>query len=299
MTRVHDMGGRHGDGAVIPEPQGMVPVGVDWQRSALALTLAAGGLGAWSIDTSRHAREKLSPKDYARFSYYEKWIAALADLLAEAGLVTKAELSAGEAASAAPHPKLFTADKVAPALARGTPYTRASGITPAFAPGDRVRTRKGAFAEIRWLDRVVLDEAFLHNHPEAHEFVQIGVDANKRIRRLDNVLSAARKRRDRAASTCRMACAAWSHGVKPDLRFALPFPVEVPRVRQLRIDMARKNQITVEVEKSKSQVIACATAKFPTDVGFDGVQAPMPFFHENGKEFLYFAFQETIHLAVQ
>ena len=143
MTRVHDMGGRHGDGAVIPEPQGMVPVGVDWQRSALALTLAAGGLGAWSIDTSRHAREKLSPKDYARFSYYEKWIAALADLLAEAGLVTKAELSAGEAASAAPHPKLFTADKVAPALARGTPYARTSDIAPAFAPGDRVRFTAG------------------------------------------------------------------------------------------------------------------------------------------------------------
>ncbi len=141
MTRVHDMGGRYGDGAVIPEAQGIVAVGADWQRSALALTLAAGGLGAWSIDTSRHAREKLSPKDYARFSYYEKWIAALADLLAEAGLVTKAELSAGTASAAAPHPKLFTADKVAPALARGTPYTRASDIAPAFAPGDRVRTR--------------------------------------------------------------------------------------------------------------------------------------------------------------
>ena len=29
MTRVHDMGGRHGDGAVIPEPQGMVPIGAN------------------------------------------------------------------------------------------------------------------------------------------------------------------------------------------------------------------------------------------------------------------------------
>lgn len=33
--------------------------------------------------------------------------------------------------------------------------------------GDRVRTREGAFAQIRWLDRVVLDEEFLHRHPEA------------------------------------------------------------------------------------------------------------------------------------
>lgn len=33
---------------------------------------------------------------------------------------------------------------------------------------DRVRTRSGLFAEIRWLDRVVLSEDFLRRHPEAH-----------------------------------------------------------------------------------------------------------------------------------
>ena len=140
MTRVHDMGGRYGDGPVIPEPQGMVPIGADWQKKALLLTLAAGGLGAWSIDTSRHARESLSPKDYARFSYYEKWIAALADLLVAKGLVTEAELAAGTADPAPPHERLFTEGKVAPALAKGSPYTR-PGAAPTFAPGARVRTR--------------------------------------------------------------------------------------------------------------------------------------------------------------
>lgn len=140
MTRVHDMGGRYGDPAVEPEPQGMVPIGPDWQRKALALTLAAGGLGAWSIDTSRHARESLSPKEYTRFSYYEKWIAALADLLVAKGLVTPGELAAGSAGPAGPHPKLFRAEAVGPALARGTPYSRA-GDRPRFDPGDRVRTR--------------------------------------------------------------------------------------------------------------------------------------------------------------
>lgn len=140
MSRVHDMGGRYGDPAVIPEPQGIVPIGPEWHRKALALTLAAGGLGAWSIDTSRHARESLSPKDYARFSYYEKWMAALADLLVAKGLVTEDELAAGTAEPAGPHPKLFMAEAVGPALKRGSPYTR-PGTEPAFAPGDRVRTR--------------------------------------------------------------------------------------------------------------------------------------------------------------
>lgn len=141
MTRVHDMGGRYGDGPVIPEPQGTVPFAKDWHRTALALTLAAGGLGQWSIDTSRHARERLSPKDYARFSYYEKWIAALADLLVETGLVTREDLAAGTAPPATPHPAIFRADAVAAALAKGSPYSRDSAIAAAFVPGDLVRTR--------------------------------------------------------------------------------------------------------------------------------------------------------------
>ncbi|MCV2864888.1 nitrile hydratase subunit beta [Albidovulum sediminicola] len=140
MTRVHDMGGRYGDGPVVPEPQGIVPFENDWHRRALALTLAAGGLGAWNIDTSRHARECLAPKDYARFSYYEKWIAALADLLVAKGLVTEAELAAGTAEDAPPHPRLFRSEAVTPALAKGSPYVR-SGGAPAFAAGDRVRAR--------------------------------------------------------------------------------------------------------------------------------------------------------------
>ncbi|HQU70343.1 MAG TPA: nitrile hydratase subunit beta [Albidovulum sp.] len=141
MTRVHDMGGRFGDGPVVPEPQGMVPFAKPWHREALALTLAAGALGQWSIDRSRHVRECLSPEDYTRFSYYEIWLAALAGLLVEKGLVSREELAAGKAEPGAPHPRIFRPAAVGPSLARGTPYTRISNVAPAFAPGDRVRTR--------------------------------------------------------------------------------------------------------------------------------------------------------------
>src|SRR5690606_29781947 len=140
MTRVQDMGGRYGDGPVVPEPQGIVPFEADWHRRALAVVIAAGALGAWNIDTSRHARESLSPKDYARFSYYEKWIAALADLLVAKGLVSEAELAARTATPEPPHPRRLAAAAVAPMLAKGSPYLRA-GAAPAFAPGDRVRAR--------------------------------------------------------------------------------------------------------------------------------------------------------------
>ena len=84
MTRVHDMGGRFGDGPVVPEPQDVM-FHADWHPRALALTLACGSLGLWNIDVSRHARERLAPMDYARFAYYEKWIAALPICWSEPG----------------------------------------------------------------------------------------------------------------------------------------------------------------------------------------------------------------------
>lgn len=139
MTRVHDMGGRFGDGPVDPAP-GEPLFHQPWHRRAMALTLAVGAAGRWSIDTSRYARESLAPKDYARFSYYEKWIAAVANLALARGMVTRAELAGAEPATAAPDPKMLRAGQVEPALRRGSPSLR-PGPAPAFAAGDRVRTR--------------------------------------------------------------------------------------------------------------------------------------------------------------
>jgi nitrile hydratase len=138
MSRPHDLGGRRGDGPVRPEPDGFARPAAPWHRGALALTLAAGGYGAWSIDESRAARERLP--DHARLSYYEKWLAALADLMVAKGLATPAELAAGAAAPAPLRPRALRAERVAEVLARGSPYAR-PGPPPAFAPGDRVRTR--------------------------------------------------------------------------------------------------------------------------------------------------------------
>lgn len=140
MSRVHDMGGRFGDGAVGFEPDGEAIFVENWHARALALTLAAGGLGKWNIDISRHARECLSPKDYARFTYYEKWMAALADLLVDSGVVTKAEMAGAEPSPSDLTDKTLRADKVAAVLASGGPSAR-DGAAPAFNIGDRVRTR--------------------------------------------------------------------------------------------------------------------------------------------------------------
>ena len=88
MSRLHDMGGRFGDGAIAPD-FGKDPVfKTQWHGRTLGLTLASGFLGQWTLDEGRHVRECLSPVDYSGFSYYEKWLAGLANMLVAKGIVT-------------------------------------------------------------------------------------------------------------------------------------------------------------------------------------------------------------------
>ncbi len=64
-----------------------------WEPRVLAMTLAMGATGQWTIDASRAARETLS--DYRDLSYYAIWLLALEKLLIERDLVTPAELATG------------------------------------------------------------------------------------------------------------------------------------------------------------------------------------------------------------
>jgi nitrile hydratase len=144
MSRIHDMGGRYGDGAINPEPQDAPIFAQDWHARALAVTLACGALGQWNIDMSRHARECLSPSDYMNFSYYEKWLAALADLLVAQGVLSRADLSAVSDTPDTIHPlaaRHLPAARVAAVLAAGGPADRDSTVAARYQPGDIVRTR--------------------------------------------------------------------------------------------------------------------------------------------------------------
>ncbi len=56
MNGAQDLGGIMGFGPILGEPREPV-FHAEWEKRALALTLAAGALGEWNIDMSRHARE--------------------------------------------------------------------------------------------------------------------------------------------------------------------------------------------------------------------------------------------------
>ena len=63
MNGAHDMGGMHGFGPVVPEPD-EPPFHAEWERRVFALTLAMGATGEWNLDESRFARESQSPRAY-------------------------------------------------------------------------------------------------------------------------------------------------------------------------------------------------------------------------------------------
>lgn len=142
MNGPQDAGGRHGFGPVRPDPDEPL-FHAPWERRALAMTMAMGGLGQWTIDESRHAREARSPAEYYRLSYYGIWIAGLEKLLLDKAMVSEGELTSGV-------PDGAVEDKLPPLSPEGAvtsilgiaPYSRdPGGRDPAFAVGDPVRTR--------------------------------------------------------------------------------------------------------------------------------------------------------------
>ena len=137
-----DLGGREGCGRVIPEREGEI-FHADWERQALALTLAMGATGLWNIDMNRSARETLP--DYPALSYYQRWIKGLERLLVERGLVRPEELAAGRMLHAArPGVAVLRARDVPEVLRRGAPTQRAAAAPARFAVGESVRLRATA-----------------------------------------------------------------------------------------------------------------------------------------------------------
>jgi nitrile hydratase len=101
-----------------------------------------GATGEWNLDASRFARENRPPDDYLDKSYYEIWLAGLQQLLAERGLVTEDEISAGRALEPRkPARQVLAAADVAAALGGGDPTNREPAQPAMFAVGDRVRAK--------------------------------------------------------------------------------------------------------------------------------------------------------------
>jgi nitrile hydratase beta subunit len=140
MNGGQDLGGQMGFGPVQPEPNEPIFHG-EWEKRVLALNVAAGAMGQWSIDESRHARESIPPADYLSFSYYQIWLAGLQGLLVRHGFISEHELAEGKAIETPRQPKrVLKGEDVAGVLRRGFPYEREPKAPARFLVGDTVRT---------------------------------------------------------------------------------------------------------------------------------------------------------------
>ncbi|HXN16413.1 MAG TPA: nitrile hydratase subunit beta [Usitatibacter sp.] len=142
MNTVHDMGGMQNFGPVVPEADEPA-FHHKWERRAFGMTLAMAGARLWTLDQSRFARESIPPALYLASSYYKIWMEGLCRLMLERGLVTTEELADGRARASVgvKIPNVLTADRVASALARGSPTLRPNASAARFAVGDAVRTK--------------------------------------------------------------------------------------------------------------------------------------------------------------
>jgi nitrile hydratase len=141
----HDLGGLEGLGPISPEHESSEPVfHAHWEKRVFALTLAVGFLDRWNLDQSRHARERQTPEDYLRHSYYENWWVGLKTLLLEKGFISKQELKTGKLDSDATDSGLsaLQAKDVGDILLRSGSVEMETEKHPEFSLGDRVRVRE-------------------------------------------------------------------------------------------------------------------------------------------------------------
>ncbi len=91
---IHDMGGMHGFGPVVPESNEPV-FHADWEKRVLALQRAMGATGLWTIDGGRASLESLPPLAYLAASYYKRWFLGLERRVVVHSLVGEDEIAAG------------------------------------------------------------------------------------------------------------------------------------------------------------------------------------------------------------
>lgn len=191
MNGAHDMGGMHGFGPIDPEPETAEPVFHEpWERRAFALTLAVAGLGRWTLDEARHARERIPPARYLELSYYEKWLEALSKQIVEKGLVTEAEVASGRpAARVSPETvRVLRGADVPQLMAKGGPTAMPLDRAPAFRIGDRVRARNMHPAGHTRLPRYVRGHAgTVVLHHGGHVFADANAHGERRAEHLYTV----------------------------------------------------------------------------------------------------------------
>jgi len=144
MNGAHDLGGMHGFGPVVAEPDEPV-FHAEWERRTFGLTLAMGAWRRWNLDMSRFAREQMPPAQYLATTYYEHWLFGLERQLVEHGFVQPGELAGAAdpppASAAGVQDGALRPDGVPRLLRNRRGARRDDPVAPRFAVGQLVLIR--------------------------------------------------------------------------------------------------------------------------------------------------------------
>ncbi|MGH6727618.1 MAG: nitrile hydratase subunit beta [Pseudolabrys sp.] len=141
MNGAADMGGMHGFGPVVPEPNEPV-FHADWEKTAFALNMVTGVARLWNLDAFRFKRECIPPAQYLNLSYYGLWTVAIEQMMLEYGIATPQELAAGHAlAPVKKAARTVTAADMTNMVRCGSPFNRPAPAPARFKVGDKVRAR--------------------------------------------------------------------------------------------------------------------------------------------------------------
>ena len=145
MDGIHDLGGKHGFGAVQREAD--EPVFHErWEAQVFGMRLLGDGGAARNTDHFRHTIERIDPVAYLTQGYYGRWLGGLETSLVEAGVldtatITQRAMDLGARANdlIAARPKTDP-DRIDYRSAQSG-NRRAIPAFPRFTVGERVRTQ--------------------------------------------------------------------------------------------------------------------------------------------------------------
>ena len=148
---VHDLGGKHGFGAVnvaLEDTAGRSLFHARWHACVFAMMRALGGIAIRNTDQFRHAVERIDPVAYLSHGYYGRWLGGIETLAVEAGVVSTEEITARAVALGADARDRIAARPMhmrptrMPELSSTSVARRELATSPSFVVGDLVRTRR-------------------------------------------------------------------------------------------------------------------------------------------------------------
>jgi nitrile hydratase len=94
MNGVHDMGGMHGFGPMVIDPDDGPRTLSDWEKRVDLLGSVTRGAGLFNVDAFRYGIELMEPDRYLATPYFGRWLHTIEWLLIREGTFTPEELDA-------------------------------------------------------------------------------------------------------------------------------------------------------------------------------------------------------------